>query len=374
VLGLALLSKATALILAAPVGLAILFDWRRWWRYGLLILGVAAAIAGWWYLYHAIVYHDPTGLNLLTTRPIADTTRAVGLPPVLVASRIVAISRRLWARFGTVGIVAPGWPIDATFDLLTLAGLSGAVWKLTRIVRRTGWRAFFASIRVRQGLVIAVFGAALLTAIIQRVFTHWDGNQGRYLLPDIAGLAALLAFGLDAWTPPRLRMRVSLSLSSVMASLALLCLFGAFLPAYQLLPAPAHIEQPLGLRYGATLELLGADPPRITAHPGDLISLNLYWRALDPTTDSLLLSLHTSGLSLFAIDAPPARGLLPSADWLPGQTWSERYRLWIDTEAKPGLYRVYLLVYNRATKVILPITDAAGSTSAAPVVAEITLP
>jgi hypothetical protein len=156
-----------------------------------------------------------------------------------------------------------------------------------------------------------------------------------------------------------------------MAAIAMLCLFGVFWPAYWLPPAPNVIEQPLGLRYGTTLELLGADRQTITARSGDRVSLSLYWRALKPTPDDLSLDIHTSGVSLFVIQAPPARGLLLPSQWLPGQTWTERYALWIDSQAKPGVYRVYVLVINRKTHSILPVSNTAGLPAPEPLVAEI---
>jgi Dolichyl-phosphate-mannose-protein mannosyltransferase len=337
-LGLALLSKPSGIVLAAPVGLAVVMNWKRWWRYALLTLVIAIGVGGWWYLRKAILYHDPTGLSSLALNPIAPGA----LNTNLIISRIAVIFTRFWARFGRGVLIAPPLPIDILFDVLTLIGVSGAVLGLARLARKQGW-SMFRPLRMQQGLVLGVYGVVLVVAVIVRGFQTWGGNHGRYLLPAAASWAALMAYGLDAWTPPRLRFRIAFSVPALMATIAMLCLFGSFFPAYRPLSGPTEIEVPRHITYGDVLELTGVQKQVVSAHPGERITLTLYWQALQQTDQNLFFVLRTDP-DLLAVSNYPATGNLLSTEWVKGQTWTERVLVIIPPDAQPGSYALQALV------------------------------
>src|SRR5262249_20762983 len=148
-------------------------------------------------------------------------------------------------------------------------------------------------VSLKYAAIVGAFGITWIALLAYLAGTAWSGNQGRYLLPCLAVWAALIAFGLDAWTPPKLRWPIALSLMLVLGIVSAICTFGYFVPTWQVQAAAAQIEHPLALRYGDAAELIGISPFRATARPGEIIHINLYWRALPPAPPAPLPLPHT---------------------------------------------------------------------------------
>jgi len=358
VLGAALLTEISAGVLVFPAAAATLLD-RRLWRYAPLTLGVTLAVAGWWYARNALLYGDLLGRGAWFATWSHDVIQT-GQASLAVGLRQLPYAYRgFWARFG-YGAVAVGEPVHRFFDLLAVATLLGvAVW-LVQVVREARWRSA-GPLATRQAIIIAVFLLAWVGGAVYLAAVVFAGNTGRQFLPPMAAWGLLVSLGLDRWTPRRWRVPVALGGSAVMAGVAAVSLFGYFLPAYRVVPAPQTIEYRLSYRYGDAAELIGMDPPQPQTRPGQTLRVTLYWRALKPTETSLQSYLHTVDSDLVRRDSLPATGNLLSTDWLPGQTWTETYVLVIPSDAEPQV--VYPLVaglYDPATKTSLPATDPSG--------------
>ncbi len=221
-------------------------------------------------------------------------------------------------------------------------------------------------------VVLIVFQLAWIGSVIFGATVAWNANQGRYLLPGMAVWGVVLAAGLDSWTPARWRMQITLSGSAVMAAVTAVSLFGYFLPAYQPLPVPPQIEKPLSYRFQDAAELIGMSPTAPQAYPGATITITLYWRAIRPTDSRLTVYLHSVDSNVVKRDSFPATGNLLSTEWLPGQTWAERYIIPIAANATPGTFTLVAGLYDPAKQFTLPATDARGA-EVTPVIGEITI-
>ncbi|MBN1310085.1 MAG: glycosyltransferase family 39 protein [Anaerolineae bacterium] len=359
VLGCALLSKISALMLAAPVGLAILLNWRRAWRFGAITLAVALAIGGWWYVQGAILYNDPTGLR--TQYQIIPNSQLrlgeIGFTESL--ERMEKIYRLLWARFGWLSgniVVTP--TIYMFFDALVCAGvigalISGIIWLLRKRVK------FVNSTYPPMVAVMATMGLVVLVAVYIFAITYRMGTTtARYLLPAIGVWACLLAYGIDFWLPQRYRLLLALSGIVIRGAVTTVCLFGYFLPAYRPLPPPTHIEHPLALRYNDVVELVGVGDTTIYTHPGEVAIIRLYWRAIQPTEDEILIAIRSDEFRQPLMVSTPATGNLRSTEWQSGQTWAEHWQIYIPPDVPPQtVYRFAVKLYDLAKERLLELID-----------------
>ncbi|MEP7286757.1 MAG: glycosyltransferase family 39 protein [Chloroflexota bacterium] len=357
VLGLTLLTKASAAFLILPIGVATVLD-RRTWRFVPLILTITFTVAGWWYIRNWIIYGDPTlaweSLLVWKTEAIRNGSIALGIG----LSRLSYSYATFWARFGQ-GAVAVGPPIYLFFNSLTLLTCVGMAGNLIRHLR-TGVKLP----AVRQFLIVTSFGATWIVMLIYFASTAWSGNQGRYLLPGIAVWGACIAFGLDVLTPYKLRLNVALLETATLAGVVALCVVGYFLPSYKVWPLPAAIAQPLSLRYGDVAELIGMSPNNPKGHPGDVIHIMLYWRALHTTPLELQTYLHTLDSDLVRRDSFPAMGHLLSTDWQPDETWTESYVVPIPDNAPiRTIYPLLAGLYDPVQHRPLAVTDGLGNTT-----------
>src|SRR5574341_911445 len=337
-LGAALLAKINALFLAIPVGAALVID-RRAWRYLSLIAAVALAVAGWWFARNVALYGDLTG-----TRALYEGWASEQIEPGQMAfgwglMRAPFAYQTFWARFGP-GPVAVHPLIYHFFDwLVLLAGIG-----LAAQIVCWGWqkrRQVFEGLAVRRAAVLGSFALIWPVLVVYYSTLSWSGIQGRYLLPGLAGWAALFALGLDFGAIRWMRAVWPVITALALGAICAVTLYGYFLPAYRPLPAQ-QLPHALAYRFENAAELAGVSDSMIRARPGDVVELTLTWRALGPTDSGLRSYLRSVDSAIVQRDSMPATGNLLSTDWLPGETWSERYVMIIPLDAPPQT--VYPLV------------------------------
>ena len=360
-LGAALLTEVSAVFLVFPVAVAVLSD-RRTWRYAIVTLAMTLIVAGWWYTRNLILYGDPTGVQALSITQEIDAIQG-GRPVLGVGlSQITYAYRGFWGRFG-YGAVVVSEAIYTFFELLTALTLIGLILQIVRFARRMRDPARRPSVTaLRQAAVVVVFALAWVGALLYWSSVVWTGNQGRFLLTSVANWGALFAFSLDALTPRRVRMQVTLSTILVMFAVVVVCLFGYFFPAYRVLDVPETIAYPLALRYGDDAELIGISPANAHARPGDVITITLYWRALRQADTQWQTYLHSVDSPVVRRDSYPATGNLLATDWQPGDTWAERYVIRIPEDIETQV--VYPLVaglYDPEREITQQAFDAAGN-------------
>jgi hypothetical protein len=366
VLGLALLAKLSTSFLIFPIGLATLLD-RRAWRYAGLTVALVLIIAGWWYARNWSLYGEPTGAEIVFRysapfEKIGDGSLALDLG----VQRVPFAYQSFWARFGGGSVAVGSW-IYTFFDALTVltcAGLGiGVIRFAFGFISHSNATSSIPTSRLefKYALVIGISALAWILAVLYWSSRAWSGNQGRFLLPGIAAWGALVAWGLDQWTPRPVRMPAALGGIAVLAVIAAICLFGYFLPAYQVSPVPAQIERPLNIQYGEAAQLIGMAPAQPGVQPGAVIRLTLYWRALRPAEIGLQAYLHSVDSNVVRRDSLPGTGNLLSTDWRPGETWAERYVVSIPADAPVQTVSSLIAgLYDPQSGQVLPATDGQG--------------
>ncbi len=230
--GLALLTKATAILLLPVVGLGVLIQarldgagWQMSVRRAGLALLPALLIGGWWFIRNALLYDDPllqkTFLNVFAGTAKAQDFLQAGMSWGDYL-RLVAdwTFRSFWFAYGTPRTANTGAPNFLPFggvylamlvwQLLTLAGVGRAL----RTVQEPCARFWLALGAFTILLVCVSF------VLFVRIFFQ---AQGRYFYPALMPIAIFSALGWDGLLPDRWRTLGHLTLIAFWLLLALAC-------------------------------------------------------------------------------------------------------------------------------------------------------
>lgn len=331
---LALMAKFNLAFALPLVELALLIavwptrDWRGFIKANLFSVAAVALIAGWWFIRNTQLYGEPTGVQRMNElwggrNPAESFGLAVSEIPYAWSS--------FWGRFGYGQIPLP----DAIYTGALIVSIIGLVGLVTAFARKQ-----FDRVRIKQ-LALVIFAALLFAAaLFGYMLSSTAGPMGRFYFPGLSAFAVLLAIGLMQWLGMR-QPHGGASQAAVRSSakppygtqyalpvaafaLALVALFGYFVPAYA--PPPkveaASIASPLNVTFADKLELVGAEVDRRAAQPNDPIKVTLYWRALQPIDRSYVEFVHLiddQGIMVAQRDTWPGRGMYPTTLWQPGE-------------------------------------------------------
>jgi len=230
-IGLAVLTKVSAIILlgVAPLGLIVAsryWDRDRWARNAAracaIVLGAALVCSAWWLLRNQHLYGDPLGAK----RFVEIFTRDRPGPAYFakfgrfVYPQVLALwtFKSSFAVFGAANRFLPGW-VYAVWLGVWLVAAAGAA--------RSGWR-WVRERRAEGATVVAavVLGAemVLVVAAFLRFNAVFFQAQARYLGLAVAGWTGLLALGLVEWVPRGRALLVARVLTVVLAAAAVLAL------------------------------------------------------------------------------------------------------------------------------------------------------
>lgn len=366
-LGLAAMSKLSALGLAPAVALVLLREGRkrrslRWVAGAAAAVGaLAAALAGWWYVRNWLLYGDPVALGAF----LDVAGRRPPDAPANLLAELPGLWTAYWGVFGAFDILAPGWLYRA-YSVLGLAAASGVALGLATMARGGFWRQAGAALWV-PALWIALECVALV-----RWTTLTLASSGRLLYPAIASLTMLAAAGLLAWAPGRWRAWMAGALSILLACAAALVPIVSIRPAYAA-PAPLPPSAvPSGLaaagtQYGDTLTLLGAAWPSGLVRPGGTLPVTLYWQArgTSPADYSASIQLVGSeGQKSGQLDMLLGSGMRGTSRWKPGEVYRDVLPVTVPlTAVAPGRLAVRLSVYRWGQPGTLPARTAGGESS-----------
>ena len=142
---------------------------------------------------------------------------------------------------------------------------------------------------------------------------------------------------------------------------------------YHVPPDPGRVRpiQPLQAEFAGRIRLLGCDPPPGAVHPGDTLTVRLYWQALAPIERSYTAFVHllgplnpSTGVPLWAQDDhQPGHASYPTDDWLPGEVVLDWFQFAVPDDAPPAAYTLATGFYDLATLQRLPRSDADGDTA-----------
>ncbi len=353
ILGLAAISKLNALPMFGLVGIVLLaLAWReRSWRgllgTGALVFGLAALAGGWWFVRNLVLYGDPLaqGIWYSALGNIPTETPLLDLLP-----EMEGLELSFWAVFGWMNVLADQ-PVYDTIRLITRVAAAGLViWLVVEMfhalssrrkqsapspvekARSVGsssgaWAPGLTSMALLALWFVLTFGMLL------RYMQTLKGAQGRLLFPAIAAIAIFLIVGLARLVPRRWHSALTVSIAGVTFLLAMVAPFRYIQPAYARPPMihgmdEAAIPNPLRIRYGSSLELLGYQIDKQIVGPGDNLNLQLYWRATTAVSRNYSVYVHVrapDGTFLGQYDTIPGGGLLPTSLWRPDDVLVDHY-------------------------------------------------
>lgn len=329
-LGLAVLSKLSALALLAIVGLAVLATaWRaRRWQvvlHGALWVGLPVLLIGaWWYVRNVQLYGDPLAWNMWQANILLRVAPATWQT---IANELGSLEQSFWGLFGWLNVPYPAWVYALLRGLALIlgAGLLMAGGRAWRSRVRPDWRWLAGGLLV---LWLGLLGVSWLNFMRSA-----PAAQGRYFFPALAAIALLAALSLRSWRSPHGLPILNGIAVGGLVTLSLLTPWLVIRPAYQPPPAVTVTDlQPVQVDFGEQFTLRGmvATPDQVT--PGATAKITLTWQALQPgpTDYSVFVQLiDDAGLVVAQADTMPGGGLLPTSQWQPGQQRTEAYQVHI---------------------------------------------
>lgn len=373
VIGLAILSKVSALALLPLAALAMAFAgwrtrrWARVCRAGLIVLLVTAAVAGWWYARNAILYDDPFGVK---THFETWWAHEEPLSPAEMWARLPAVERSFWAAFGWGNVRLPMTFYVTLWILARLAVVGLALWVVQawKSGRRPGTRAWSLAL-------LALWSVTVFVALL-RWMQLVEAALGRLLFPAVGAIAILLTWGLNQFASYILRFvfrianafNVSRVVPAGLAA-ALFCVaaaspFVAIKPAYA--PPPLLSEEQIAdrtahnptIRFGSQIRLVGYKLARRSVRPGEKIPITLCWKAEGKVREEYAYFVHFLGPEdaiVGARNTHPGLGRFPTSQWSPGDAFCDVLRVPVEkTAPTQAVYDVEIGWYHPETRRRLP--------------------
>lgn len=368
-LGIAALSKVSALALAPLVGLALLAQalrlkrWQGFFIGGAIIVAVVTLLAGWWYWRNQVLYGEWLALNIHSQ---ITATRADPYTFQTFIAEFPSFWLSFWAMFGSFNIKAANW-VYAFFTLLTLAAVGGGV---LAIARRTTDRArqYDLWLTATHGLLILIIAVTAIGLLRWNFLSY--AAQGRLMFTTLPPLMFYMALGLARLSPPKYWRRYLGLLVGVLGWIAVrtavIDVAAAYLPARPVtaeqLPADLQSVRAV-LAPGAELIGYTIQSPR-RLNPAENVIVTLYWRATAPIADDYNVFLHVLGRSrelVGSVDSWPGGGLRPTSFWREGDIYSDRYEIALNAKATlPSQLLLDVAMWHTDANRTFPIVDDNG--------------
>lgn len=341
---LALLSKFNLAAIAATLGLAMTYvawrkrQWGLWLKMGLVIVGVTALLAGWWFVRNQLLYGEPTGVQRLTELwGVRDPSESFWL----AVQELSYAWTSLWGRFGYGQIPLPEG-IYAGLRWVLVVAVAGYGLLLIRYFQRRGAEGAEG----REGrektavsLLLLLFNVLLFFGVLfNYLLISPAGPMGRFFFPALPSLSILMAFGLSQYVVGRPSIRRDQWLASVLHGglvlLTVVAFWGYLRSAYA--PPPrwgeaTAVPNPIHAQFNGLATLRGYQIHQSEVQPGEPIDLDLYWEVLVQPPGDYLLFVHLldeDGLMVAQRDTHPGLGNFPTRNWRPGDRFVESIRLY----------------------------------------------
>jgi 4-amino-4-deoxy-L-arabinose transferase-like glycosyltransferase len=347
--GLAILTKLTCLLVVPTAALALLYrslvergrtGWRDIVRLGGVVALAALLVGGWWFVRNILLYGEPTSMG----RQTGVWGVRENAPDVLAAVRELGFTYdSFWGVFGYGQIPMPRW----TYGLVRLLGMIALGGLTLFCVRRRAGN----TLRELPPAVILILMSAFLVALavnFVRMTVSAAADFGRYLYVSLAVLAPLYTLGLSEWFG-RTSSYATFGLATLLFALAVFALVGVLWPAYAP-PVMLSIEQiqartrPTDLRFGDSIRLVGYDVGRTHVLPGEDVTVTLCWETLEPMAKDYVYFVHLLGPEenvVGARDTHPGLGRYPTSRWLPGEAFCDAVRVPVKEWAPaPAVYDI----------------------------------
>jgi hypothetical protein len=356
-LGLMLITKQSALALL-PVPLLGLFLARRngiqWALQSLVLVAVAVAVAGWWYLRNLTIYGDLMGLRTFKAEFEGGGFQLGSWAGWREGGW--SLLRSSLALFGWMTVPLPDGVYLIFRAVLVVAGAG-----LLASIGRGVWDGRGRAAVVIVASVALMFGWTIAFAVTTRTV----GWPGRYLFPAAPAFATLLAVGLANALPRRVGL---VSLSSVCLALAVVLPPGVIATAYAS-PVLTASEVPrrgpyarLDFGWKRAFELHDATFPR-SAKSGATVPLAFTWHLVEQVNRSYTVFVHLVDQQkniLAKTDMEPLGGRPATNAWLPGDWYRDHQQLALVGVA-PGIYHLRVGLFDTEQGERLGIYDRDGT-------------
>jgi hypothetical protein len=159
-----------------------------------IVFGIVALIAGWWYTLNWRLHGDPLGLQ------VHQAIVGPGRPRLTLAELIHELSQMelsFWAAFGWGNVHAASWIYTVLRGVVRLGALGLLIMVIrnrTKLERPTN-----------LGLALLLLWSLLVFVALLRWLQWIFAPSGRHLFPAISSFAILLLLGLLQLIPGRLR-------------------------------------------------------------------------------------------------------------------------------------------------------------------------
>jgi len=367
--GLAVLTKASTVMLAVPIGAGLLWLWlsHRQSLKRVIIIGVqfslgAFLVAGWWLIRSWSLYGSPLGLEThdLTPWAISDPSRLAKFH-----QRWYEVFRSFWLSLGW-GTVRPNDTLHDLILIIALAAVLGLIFAAVRWWRRPRPRADTKAVMLFILTLAIVAVGFSLELWMRRVIAPY----GRLMFPALAAVAVLLATGWHM-----LHSKLPFFMSGLILIVGLLAPFLLLEPAYQqpeIITAEAaeQLFPKFGARFGLSpeepiAELLSAKSLARSVPGAANVPVQLCWRPLAQTERPLSILVHMIGPenSLIANRRTyPGLGKLPTTVWQPGDDFCDvvQVHIWEDMP-ETLVYKVEVAFLDIESNERLSIFDANGN-------------
>ncbi len=399
-LGVAALTKVSALVLLPVVGAAVFVQawrthqWKKFFVDGTIIVVIAVALSAWWYVRNIILYNDLLALDLHAK---TTATRTEPFTFAVFLEEFPSFWFSFWGLFGSFNILMPQW-VYTFFTVLTFVGvgggavafvkmfvhvlkrdqefvipsgvsprgISGAIKEIPRFARNDNARLWL--LIAHAMLVTFIIGTAI-GLVRWNLLSH--SMQGRLMFTTLPIISMYLAVGLLAWSPARYKKIVSGVIIGVIGFIAVFTASNTVAAAY-LPPAPISESQlppdlkPIRARLTSGVELIGyrvESPQRVA--PNDSVIVTLYWRSLAPMSADYNLFLHLLGQKqtlVGNVDTWTGGGLRPTSSWRVGEIYKDRYVIALDPKSEtPSKLLLDVAMWENDSNQKLPITDEKGN-------------
>ncbi|MHB9032637.1 MAG: ArnT family glycosyltransferase [Anaerolineae bacterium] len=318
-------------------------------------LGVALAIAGWWYVRNLVNY------GYLINLPLVHDAAS--------ASKVAAASRQLtnlhffWGIFGW-GNIAAGKLYYSVAGILGVLGILGLLLELARVsweqrgVQASTWR------------VLGLAGGWLLVSMVG-AFTPFIQPPIVFMLSAAPIISAAIFLGLRAWLPIHLKTLVSWVMPGLLIIMSLVVPWRFIKPNYTpsafltMAQVPASIHD-VNIKFGKDLFLVGYELLQDHVTAGKTATIRLYWLALAKMETNYRMQLQVNDPDqnqLGIIRSFPDVGRLATSTMLPGDVAQDEYSILLNKDTQvPTSAEVRLGVSAASDGSLLQVTGADGKT------------
>ena len=180
------------------------------------------------------------------------------------------------------------------------------------------------------------------------------GHTPAQLWGTLLSLTASLLIGIGLIVVARRRApQVRAPRGTRLLAACYLALAAALLVSLALPNGTVQATDQVNANLEASVELLAYTTDRQTYHPGDTVSVTLYWRALRELDQDYKAFVHLTDTDMTRQpaqhDGDPNGGFTPTTRWLPGELVPDTHHLSLPAGLEPGRYRLWAGMYEHET-------------------------